>query len=347
MAEIVYPAPLRALDANGKPVASAEAYFYRTDTTTPLTVYADEAGSTAHPSPLVADANGIFASVFNTSAYGVKVDIRNPLTDAILPGYPLNRAIATSTTVGAAAQIGFAPTANLPETNVQSAVVLSDTNWRSANTLQQAELDALGTASLMADSADTDLTVAPNAAARRGLVAAAIAAGVTALTASSSATLDFTWSGSPKKVAFDLDGILPATDGAILHMLVTTDGGATWKTGTTDYSWFVGMEFHGTTNSNTYRDQEDTKIAVMGTVGTGNVGAYETGITGELSVMNPAATSKTNIRGTAGYLDNSGNQATAILHADYHGTTGAVNGVRFLFSSGNIASGTITMTVQA
>lgn len=122
MAELVFPAVLRALDANGDPVAAAPAYFYETDTTTPLTVYADNDGNTAHPSPLVADANGTFPPIFHTGGGGVKVDIQDPDTGASLPRYPINLVLASATTTGAASQITFAPTTEVPETNVQDAI---------------------------------------------------------------------------------------------------------------------------------------------------------------------------------------------------------------------------------
>jgi len=176
MSEILYPAPLRALDANGVPVGAAQAFFYRTGTTTPLTVYSDEAGTVPHPSPLVADANGIFAPVFNTSAFAAKVDIQDPTSSASLPGYPLNISVASSTATGAASEVSFSPTDNVPATNTQAAIVEVDTNARARDVLQQEELDALGTASLEDFTDNDDLSISPGNVGTRGNVAAAIAA---------------------------------------------------------------------------------------------------------------------------------------------------------------------------
>lgn len=134
MADIVSPAPWRALDANGNPVAGAQARFFRQGTTTPLTVYSDEAGSTAHPVPLLADAGGIFPAVFDTSSFNVKVDVKHPVTGASLPGYPVDFARMSSTSTGAAGTITFAPTADIPETNVQDAVARVQANWTGAKT---------------------------------------------------------------------------------------------------------------------------------------------------------------------------------------------------------------------
>lgn len=134
MTDVVSLAPFRALDANGNPVGSAEAYFYRQGTTTPLTVYSDAAGSSAHSSPLVADANGVFAAVFNTSEFNVKVDVKDPTSGASLPGYPIDYALLGKTDTGAASSISFSPTANIPETNVQDAIEKVQANWTSAKT---------------------------------------------------------------------------------------------------------------------------------------------------------------------------------------------------------------------
>lgn len=164
MSELIFPAPLRALDANGNPVAAAEAFFFRTDTTTPLTVYADSAGSTAHPSPLVADANGVFPSIFNTSAFGVKVDVRDPLTDASLPGYPINLAVSSAVTTGAASSISFAPSDGIAETNVQDAIERVQTNWTGAKTGADAGIvsgTAGGGGNLSEWNADGDLVDGP------------------------------------------------------------------------------------------------------------------------------------------------------------------------------------------
>ena len=220
MSEILYPAPLRALDANGVPVGAAQAFFYRTGTTTPLTVYSDEAGTVPHPSPLVADANGIFAPVFNTSAFAAKVDIQDPTSSASLPGYPVNISVASSTATGAASGISFSPTDNVPETNTQAAIVEVDTNARARDVLQQEELDALGTASLEDFTDNDDLSISPGNVGTRGNVAAAIAV------SAASGTWTYTSSvATTSGTAFDF-GSLPAgiTDIELILNGVNTSG---------------------------------------------------------------------------------------------------------------------------
>jgi len=134
MSELVHPVPIRALDADGNPVAAAELYAYREGTTTPLTIYADSAGSTAHPVPLVASADGTFAAIYNTSSFGVKVDVRDPVTNVSLPGYPLDPAIVSDTGAIAAADVTFSATTDINQTDVQAAIEQVDANWRAAKT---------------------------------------------------------------------------------------------------------------------------------------------------------------------------------------------------------------------
>lgn len=155
MTDVVSLAPFRALDANGNPVGAAEAYFYRQGTTTPLTVYSDAAGSSAHPSPLVADANGVFAAVFNTSAFNVKVDVKDPDTDASLPGYPIDYALLGKTDTGAASSISFNPTADIPESNVQDAIERVQAGFGDLGTM--ADLDEGTSAHYRANTADKGL----------------------------------------------------------------------------------------------------------------------------------------------------------------------------------------------
>lgn len=61
-----------ALDANGNPYSGAKLYFYTTGTSTPKDTYSDAALSTPNANPVVADAGGVFGSIFmSNDAYKV------------------------------------------------------------------------------------------------------------------------------------------------------------------------------------------------------------------------------------------------------------------------------------
>lgn len=117
----------RALDANGDPEPGAKAWFYNTGTTTAQTVYSDTALATAHTQPVVADSDGVFPQVFGVGSTALKVVLANaagvPLPEGTLDPVPTST-ISTSS----AGSIPFAATANIPQTNVQSAIEYVDTN---------------------------------------------------------------------------------------------------------------------------------------------------------------------------------------------------------------------------
>lgn len=61
---IVIPNYMPALDINGAPVAGAKIYFFLNETTTLQAVYTTDALNVAHPNPVIADAAGVFPSLF-------------------------------------------------------------------------------------------------------------------------------------------------------------------------------------------------------------------------------------------------------------------------------------------
>lgn len=82
------------VDANGKPLIAARAYFYLGGTTTPITVYkAFSLGSVnAHPNPLVTDGYGRWPSVYLDEADGffrVRVTTAQGVTIYDVDGLPI------------------------------------------------------------------------------------------------------------------------------------------------------------------------------------------------------------------------------------------------------------------
>lgn len=110
----------RQLDANGAPVSGAKAYVYETGTTTPVTVYTDTGLSVAHANPIVSNAAGYFAQAFYGGALALKVVVTTS-ADAALVTYDPVPLVPLST--NAAADVTFSPTTEIPQTNVQAAIV--------------------------------------------------------------------------------------------------------------------------------------------------------------------------------------------------------------------------------
>lgn len=61
---------IQLVDANGHPLALAQAKFSETGTTTPVAVYQENAHINPHPDPVVANAQGIFPPIYLNPALG-------------------------------------------------------------------------------------------------------------------------------------------------------------------------------------------------------------------------------------------------------------------------------------
>ena len=153
---------------------------------------------------------------------------------------------------------------------------------------------------------------------------------ISTLTASTSATLDFTATNSTIYAGyrFIIEDYLAATDATDLHMRVSTDGGSSYQAGT-GYSYgFIGA------------------TSAPGTGNAGGTGASAAKMLNSLS----------NVAGTSGVIDviiggrtrmvgvlhgyqSAGVFVTVVTGGEWNSS--GVNAVRFLQSSGNITSGTI------
>jgi len=164
------------------------------------------------------------------------------------------------------------------------------------------------------------------------------------LTASASAALDFDNGVSSSFDAFKLvlTNILPASDGDNLLVRVSEDAGSTWKSGASDYEYsLMAHNSSGTSFTDQGSSQGATSMLVTNSQGfTAGEGAN-----GEIRFFGPAASANHNFISDLSYWDNT---ATAIGYrahgfGAYNGTMNAIDGVRLLFASGNIASGSAAL----
>ena len=161
---------------------------------------------------------------------------------------------------------------------------------------------------------------------------------ISSLDASSSATLSFTGFDSSKydSYKFTFANILPATDDAYLHALLSVDSGSNYLTASDSY----------TINATSEASAGDSAFIGIGNLGVSNVDGG--GGSGGLEIFGPHLNKRTFIVPTNG-LNNKTDETLrgfGFAYNDGGGQTKAntvVNAIRFLFSSGNIASGTITM----
>lgn len=157
--------------------------------------------------------------------------------------------------------------------------------------------------------------------------------------ASSAATVDFTAFNAAKYdgYLFVLANVTPATDGASLYVRTSTDGGSSYDSGASDYTYAV----HGFAGPSSTLADANTADAgrIAGSVGNA---AGESGVSGSILVSCPHLAKPTCITGTATWIAASGGCAVQVS-SNIRASSADVDALRFLFSTGNVASGTITM----
>lgn len=156
-------------------------------------------------------------------------------------------------------------------------------------------------------------------------------------TAAASATLDFAASiiATYDEYLIELVNLIPATNAASLYMRMSTDGGATYDAGA-NYSYNVtGLNRFGV--GQTGVDSGATQILATQS-GVDNTATG--GVSGSLRLFSPSSTSlHKNVTGQLNSLFTGIIQTHQI--SGWYRITTAVNAFRFLFSTGNIALGTI------
>lgn len=179
-----------------------------------------------------------------------------------------------------------------------------------------------------AGTGTTPSIVAPDAIAA---AIAALAGGgawtfVSSTTLSSDATAEFTGLSTDFVYRFVFSNVLPATDAAVLWMRTSTDAGVSYDSGAADY-----------------RSVSTTAAQMVLTYSIGNVANSEGVLGGYLDLFNPSAASYTSATSVLLCGRDSG---TTINLASFDNTrlsAADVDAVQFLFSSGNLASGTIKL----
>lgn len=161
---------------------------------------------------------------------------------------------------------------------------------------------------------------------------------LSAQTASASAALDFT-SGidsTYRAYVFELDNVLPATDGATLKVEVSVDGGSNWLTANYKAVTTVTAAGGSPGGGQSTSSIEITSGSIENTSGYG-VGGFVRLHTPSNSSTKKMVTFQTSWYGT------DANIRSCTGSGFYNGANTAINAVRFIMDSGNITSGTITM----
>jgi len=170
---------------------------------------------------------------------------------------------------------------------------------------------------------------------------------LTTATASSDATIEFTsgLDSTYKRYVVEIIDVAPASDNKELRMRVSTDGGSTWKSGSSDYTGIViyvnttGSGIGG--ESDTTRRLRLSRWVFFNQHGLSNSSADSYSAT--LQLNNPASSSVEQTFYWAGRYRQASNKLCAIDGAGRYNASSAIDGLQFYMSSGNISSGTFKL----
>jgi len=161
-------------------------------------------------------------------------------------------------------------------------------------------------------------------------------------TASTSATLDFTSSidGTYDHYEFHLINLRPATDGVRLYLRTSTDGGSTYDSGASNYTFILTGYVNGSVSNNNSASLGTTFVALNSpTIGN----AATESISGVVRMYQPSEATYTQMNwGVGGH-------STAVDANFWQNGQGRrqssadVDAVRFLMSAGNITSGIVKL----
>lgn len=152
-------------------------------------------------------------------------------------------------------------------------------------------------------------------------------------TASSSATVDFTTliNSTYKEYELHIINAIPASN-AVPWLVTSANAGVAWDTGASNYLWVISVS--AVTTNTVTNSAGDAKMALHSTVS--NI-ASGGGFCAVVKFFDPAATASYKRFNWIGSAYN-GNPES-VNGSGFRAATAALNGLRFMFSTGNIASG--------
>lgn len=218
-------------------------------------------------------------------------------------------------------------------------------------TITGAAMTLTGAVTLTGASAVTVPTpTASTQAATKAYVDGAVGSGagvwtlLKSTTAASDATIDFVngtggviISSTYDEYMVELIAVLPASN-AVFYMRTSTDAGSTYPSSAADYSYNVIENVSGSVTGTVNVNGTETRLTTT-QVGSGS---GQKGVYGTVRFYKPSAASKLHILSDLAFLSGT----TAMIHAIGSSVRAAdadVDAIRFLFDSGNIASGTFNL----
>jgi hypothetical protein len=155
-------------------------------------------------------------------------------------------------------------------------------------------------------------------------------------TASSSASLTFTTQVTSlfRAYLFEWENIIPATNNTDLYLQVSTDGGSTYKA-----TSYLSVSHTASSDTTDAASAQTTGIVL----GIGLSNSANGGGSGEARLFKPSGGGRAWVTFHGIHLVNGDTTVRSTSGGGAWNSAAAVNAVRFLMSSGNIASGKVTM----
>lgn len=159
--------------------------------------------------------------------------------------------------------------------------------------------------------------------------------------ASSVASLDFTEFDNSvyDSYLFTFHNVIPATDDVHFICRTSANGGSSYDSGGSDYKWTALSNSVGGASGSGDQSADRINLTVIDKVGSD---AGEDGLSGELRMYGAHLTKKTKITSHCVHQNSAGNNSQVTAGGE-RSSSAIVDACRFLFVSGNIESGTITM----
>ncbi len=161
-------------------------------------------------------------------------------------------------------------------------------------------------------------------------------------TASASATLDFTEFNNAvfRYYEFELEDVKPATDAVDLVMRTSTNGGSSYDAGASDYNYVgIGAVISGAATVGSAGAATLIPLTFTGAIGNA---ANEKGVSGTVKMFNAGTATHTRVMVDVTW-DNPSSLNGMVNLTGKRAADQDTDAVRFLMTSGNIASGTIRM----
>ena len=163
-------------------------------------------------------------------------------------------------------------------------------------------------------------------------------------TISNAATYDLTWAEDVALLTVRISQFRPATDGVQLLGRTSGDGGLTWDSGASDYTWqCIGRGISwGINNSASGSGSGGSRLRFNpASAGTDVSNAEGYGMTGNFYLFNPSAAKQTNVLGEGVHRYNVGGLSMAWQSQGTRTSSARVNGFQLYFHTGNITSGRV------